>query len=264
VAGLLGRDHGLLRARPFRAPHHSASRAALLGGGDPIRPGEISLAHLGCLFLDELPEYARATLEGLREPLESGRISVCRARSRATFPARALLVGAFNPCPCGYAEDPRGRCRCSVARVQAYRDRLSGPLLDRFDVQLCLRALSMDELSSRTPGESSRVVAERVARARDLQRDRRRCGETSVALNAALDGPELDRVASLDAAGLRLVREAVDRLGLSARGYTKARRVARTIADLAGADAIAAHHVAEALDCRPLDRRGRDASATAA
>jgi magnesium chelatase family protein len=260
VAGMLGADRGLVRERPFRAPHHTVSAVALLGGGDPLRPGEISLAHHGCLFLDELCEFPRQVLEGLRQPLESGQIAVCRARAKATFPAKPVLVAASNPCPCGFKDDPHGRCRCRPEQVRTYCGRLSGPLLERIDLQLILPPVTMDQLRDHALGESSAVVAERVARARALQSERRRRGETTASLNSALEGRELDRIAEPDAAALAILRTAVDQLGLSARGYHRVRRVARTIADLEGSDAVLLHHFTEALMCRRLDRtaRGRE------
>ena len=254
VAGLLGRDHGLLRERPFRAPHHTVSAAGLLGGGDPLRPGEVSLAHHGTLFLDELGEFQRHVLEGLRQPLESGSITVCRARARTTFPARPLLVAAVNPCPCGHSGDPLGRCRCSPERIRAYRGRMSGPLLDRIDLHLVLPPVTLEQLHSTGSGESAAQVRARVLAARALQAERRRQGITSAPLNAELQGKDLDRVAVPDAAATALLRTAVDCLGLSARGYTKVRRVARTIADLEGSDGVRAGHFAGALQCRSLER----------
>jgi magnesium chelatase family protein len=264
VAGLLSRDHGLLRHRPFRAPHHTVSAAALLGGGDPLRPGEVSLAHHGTLFLDELAEFPRHVLEGLRQPLEGGAITVCRARARTTFPARPVLVAAINPCPCGHAGDALGRCRCSPERVRAYRGRISGPLLDRIDLHLVLPPVTLEQLHATAAEESSARVRDRVVVARALQTERHRCGITSAALNASLGSSDLDRVAVPDAVATSLLRTAVDRLGLSARGYAKVRRVARTIADLEGCDAVRAGHFAEALQCRSLDHALGEADALAA
>ncbi|MEZ4443802.1 MAG: YifB family Mg chelatase-like AAA ATPase [Polyangiaceae bacterium] len=252
VAGLLRSDDGLVRHRPFRAPHHTLSAAALLGGGEPVRPGEMSLAHHGVLFLDELLEFRRHVLDGMRQPLESGEVSICRARYRATFPARPLLVSAVNPCPCGYFGDPRRACRCSPDHLRRYRARLSGPLLDRIDLQLQLPAVDLDELSG-TPGEPSAVVRARVGQARLIQHARRDAGETSTPYNAALTRADLDRVAAPDAEGQRLLRCAVEQLGLSARAYVKLLRVARSVADLAGEDAVRSHHLAEAIQARSLD-----------
>jgi len=264
IAGLLGRDRGLVSERPFRAPHHTISAVALLGGGEPLRPGEVSLAHLGCLFLDELLEFPRHVLEGLRQPLENGQITVCRARGRTTFPARPLLVAAVNPCPCGFAGDPHGRCHCGAERIRAYRSKLSGPLLDRIDLHLVLPSVTIAELCGVEAGESSDTVRRRVSVARAVQAERLRRGETRAPINAALEGNDLDRVAMPDEHGARLLRDAVEQLGLSARGYCKVRRVARTIADLEGTDAITALHVAQALAARPLDRAAAPASPRAA
>ncbi|MFT3764929.1 MAG: YifB family Mg chelatase-like AAA ATPase [Minicystis sp.] len=253
VAGLLGPERGLLAMRPFRAPHHTVSAAGLVGGGDPVRPGEASLAHRGCLFLDELCEFKGSVLESLRQPLEDGAVTICRARARATFPARPLLVGAINPCPCGYAGERSGRCTCTPDRVRAYRARLSGPLLDRIDLHVVLPPVDVAHLQSVGRGEPSALVRERVVRARFAQIERaRRMG--CAATNAALSPRDLERVAQPDAAGARVLAAAVERLGLSARAYGKVLRVARTIADLAGSDAVSASHVAEAVHARLLDR----------
>jgi magnesium chelatase family protein len=254
VAGLLPPDSGLVRRRPFRSPHHTVSEAGLVGGGDPPRPGEISLAHLGVLFLDELAEFRRNALESLRQPLEDGTLTICRARSRATFPTRPLLVAAVNPCPCGYAGDASGRCRCGADRIRSYRAKLSGPLLDRIDLHVVLPPVEVGSLRRSGAGERSEVVRARVLAARQAQRNRVRCGEVTATVNALLSTGELDRVASPDETGGRLLVAAVDQLGLSARAYTKVMRVARTIADLDGSEAVRGPHVAEAIQLRVLDR----------
>jgi magnesium chelatase family protein len=254
VAGLLGSSDGLVRERPFRAPHHTLSAAALLGGGEPVRPGEMSLAHHGVLFLDELLEYRRHVLEGMRQPLEDGTVTICRARTRATFPARPLLVAAVNPCPCGYAGGGRRRCSCSPERIRSYRSRLSGPLLDRIDIHIVLPPVTLAQLQSNEPGESSASVRARVAAARTMQRVRHNAGEASTPYNATLNQLDLDRVARPDAKGRQLLERAVNQLGLSARAYIKLRRLARTIADLAGSDAVTAAHFAEAVHARAIDR----------
>lgn len=248
AAGVLPAELGLLQERPFRAPHHSASDAGVLGGGYPPRPGELSLAHHGVLFLDELPEFRRTTLEALRQPLEDGFLVIARARSRATFPARPLLVAASNPCPCGYAGDER--CGCGPERIRQYAARLSGPLLDRIDLHLRLPPVSLEALGSGRPGEPSRDVRQRVAAARARQSGRRERGLVGARTNAALNPAELEAVASPGEDGRRLLLAAAERLGLSARGYGKVLRVARTIADLEGEENVAAHHVAEALQYR--------------
>ena len=254
VAGVLPPESGLVRRRPFRAPHHTVSDAGLVGGGSPPRPGEISLAHQGVLFLDELAEFRRSSLEALRQPLEDGMLTISRAGVRATFPARPLMVAAVNPCPCGYAGDPSGRCRCGAERVRAYRAKLSGPLLDRIDLHVMLPAVDVGSLRTTIPGECSTAVRARVERARALQAERLQRGETTVPTNALLSSRELDEVAIPDEAGARLLVAAVERLGLSARAYSKVLRVARTIADLDGSDAVRVAHIAEAIHARVLDR----------
>jgi magnesium chelatase family protein len=256
IAGLLGAERGILGVRPFRAPHHTVSAAGLVGGGDPVRPGEVSLAHRGCLFLDELCEFKAAVLESLRQPLEDGHVTICRARARATFPARPLLVGAINPCPCGYAGERSGRCTCAPERVRAYRARLSGPLLDRIDMHVVLPPVDVVHLQSAARGEPSAAVRARVIAARGAQAERARqlgCAAT----NAALSPRDMERVAMPDDAGARVLTSAVERLGLSARAYGKVLRVARTIADLDGSSAVRSAHVAEAVHARLLDRDPR-------
>lgn len=232
--------------RPFRAPHHSASPAAVIGGGSQALPGEISLASGGVLFLDELPEFDRRVLESLREPLETGEVHIARANRRATYPAAFQLVAAMNPCPCGYQGHPTRTCRCTPEQVQRYRNRLSGPLLDRIDLCIEVPALSAADLAQSTSGESSSAVRERVVAAMSVAR--RRQGS----LNARLDGKALEAYALLDSAGQTLLHQAVSRLGLSARAYHRLLRVARTIADLAGAEQISAAHIAEAIQFRQL------------
>lgn len=254
VAGLLSPEQGMLVCRPFRAPHHTVSEVGLVGGGDPPRPGEVSLAHHGVLFLDELAEFRRMALETLRQPLEDGEITISRARSRATFPARPMIVAATNPCPCGFAGDPSGRCTCSADRVRHYRGRLSGPLLDRLDLHVALPPVDVAHLRSQQLGESSEAVRARVIAAREIQQARARSGETRALANAQLSPQEVERVALPDEAGLRLIAAAVERLGLSARAYGKLLRTARTIADLDGSTGVRAPHVAEAIQLRVLDR----------
>ena len=242
-----GFDGAAFGVRPFRAPHHSASAVALVGGGSPPRPGEISLAHGGVLFLDELPEFPRSALEALREPLESGRITISRAAHQATFPARFQLVAAMNPCPCGYlgAFAATGKtCRCTSDAVERYQARLSGPLLDRIDLQVEVPAIKPDQLLAQADGETSAQVAERVAQAR--QRQVRRQGMA----NAAITPGQIDALCALDEAGARFAQAAAARLGWSGRGLHRALKIARSIADLAGAERIATAHVAEALQYR--------------
>ncbi|HQR04454.1 MAG: YifB family Mg chelatase-like AAA ATPase [Proteobacteria bacterium] len=230
--------------RPFRAPHHSASAPALVGGGGVPRPGEISLAHEGVLFLDELPEFDRRVLEALREPLETGHICVSRAARRTDFPARFQLVAAMNPCPCGYQGHPGGKCRCTPDQVARYRGRLSGPLLDRIDLAIEVPALADTELQARSGGESSITVRERVIAARTRQMARQ--GKP----NARLESAEIDSHCTPDANGAALLRQAIERLGFSARAYHRILKVARSIADLAGSTPILGAHVAEAIQYR--------------
>lgn len=243
-----GFDPRRWRARPFRSPHHTASTAALVGGGAAPRPGEVSLAHRGVLFLDELPEFGRAALEALREPLETGQVCLARAAHRAEYPARCQLVAAMNPCPCGYLGDPGGRCHCSRDQVRRYRGRISGPLLDRIDLQVEMAPVSADELlSGCSHGEPTAPVRERVALAR--RRQIRRGGR----LNTALDVAGTARFCEPDRVGRRLLAQALDRFGLSARAAHRVLRVARTIADLAGARDCRRDDVAEALALRALE-----------
>ena len=245
-----GFDAANWRRRPFRAPHHTASGVALVGGGSQPRPGEISLAHNGVLFLDELPEFDRRVLEVLREPLETGHIVISRAARQAEFPARFQLITAMNPCPCGYHGDPAGRCACTHEQITRYRGRLSGPLLDRIDLHVEVPRLAGRALSRLAAGEPSALVRERVVAARSRQLSR------AAIPNARLEGELLRRDAALPDAAQQLLDEAAERFGLSARAHDRIRRVARTIADLAGSDSIATVHVAEAVGYRLLDRVG--------
>jgi magnesium chelatase family protein len=236
------------RRRPFRAPHHSASSVALVGGGSDPRPGEISLAHHGVLFLDELPEFERKVLEMLREPLESGRVAISRAARQAEFPARFQLIAAMNPCMCGYLGHFSGKCRCTPDQVARYRGKISGPLIDRIDIHLEVPAVPQEDLLRQTAGEASGEVRARVAAAHQVQIDRQ--GKA----NSGLATREIDKWCAPDAAAEGLLRQAIARLNLSARAYHRVLKLARTIADLARSEAIAAAHVAEAIQYRKLDR----------
>ena len=237
------------RRRPFRSPHHSVSAIALVGGGGRPRPGEISLAHRGVLFLDELPEFDRAVLEVLREPLESGHVAISRAARQAVFPARFQLVAAMNPCPCGHLGDPEARCRCPPERFASYRARISGPLLDRIDLHVEVPRVPAEAIASSTASESSAEVAARVEAAQSRQHARQGC------INARLEASALDRHVAATPAALALLGRATQRLALSARAWHRVLRVARTIADLAGLERVDVAHVAEAVSLRQLDRR---------
>jgi magnesium chelatase family protein len=239
-----GFDAGRWGRRPFRAPHHSASAAALIGGGSMPQPGEISLAHHGVLFLDELPEFDRRVLESLREPLETGTVSIARTRRRAEFPARFQLVAAMNPCPCGYTGHPAKACICTPNQIARYRARLSGPLLDRIDLTIEVPAVPFADISAPATGESSAEVRVRVVRARERQMARQGVP------NARLEAGQVDALCAPDAAGAALIEAAMRRINLSARAYHRVLRVARTLADLAGADRPGATHVAEAIQYR--------------
>ena len=247
VAGTLSGGR-LTRTRPFRSPHHSASMAALTGGGLRVKPGEVSLAHLGVLFLDELPEFGRGSLDSLRQPLETGTVSVARANAHVTFPARVQLVAAMNPCRCGHLGDASLACARAPRCAADYQAKVSGPLLDRIDLHVEVRAVSAADLVLPPPTEGSAEVAARVAAARAVQTERFR--DQAARTNAEADGPVLEAVATADEPGRRLLAQAAEAMRLSARGYTRVLRVARTIADLAGAGEVGRIHVAEALSYR--------------
>ncbi len=246
-------DGRLSDRRPFREPHHSASLPALVGGGLRAKPGEVSLAHLGVLFLDELPEFQRGALESLRQPLESGRAAIARANAHVTYPARFQLVAAMNPCRCGYLDDPAQACSRAPKCALEYQNKISGPLFDRIDLHLDVPAVSPLDMDLPPPAEGSAEVAARVARVRRMQRDRYRAvGAEGIRTNAQADGELLDEVARPDDAGRKLLLEAAEHLGLTARGYHRVLRVARTLADMDGAEGVGRMHVAEAVSFRRI------------
>lgn len=253
VAGKLGDDSGLISQRPFRAPHHTVSTAAMTGGGNYPQPGEISLAHNGILYLDELPEYQRSTLEVLRQPLEDRKITVSRVRFNVEYPASFMLVASMNPCPCGYYNHPTKACVCSPGQVQKYLNRISGPLLDRIDLQIEVTPLPFEKMADARPGESSATIRERVIRARQTQ-EARYADIPGVYCNAQMNSKLLNLYARPDDQGLALLKNAMNRLNLSARAYDRILKVSRTIADLEGSESILPTHLAEAIGYRNLDR----------
>ena len=251
IAGKLGPGSGLTVVRPFCTPHHSASVASLIGGGSNARPGEVSLAHNGVLFLDELPEFNRAALEALRQPLEDGVVSVTRVRNQAQYQSSFMMVASMNPCPCGYYGSKQRACRCSQSEIRRYLDRVSGPLLDRIDIQIEVDAVPVKEISVGGAGESSATVAERVRKAREIQQERYKLD--GIHCNAQLDTRLSKRYCVLSSEATQVLHMAVDRMGMSMRAYGRVLKVARTIADLEGEDNIATAHVAEAIQYRELD-----------
>ncbi|MDI6725822.1 MAG: YifB family Mg chelatase-like AAA ATPase [Smithellaceae bacterium] len=253
VAGLLDRSKPLLMERPFRAPHHTISDAGLVGGGQQPRPGEISLAHQGVLFLDELPEFGKHVLETLRQPLENGQVTITRSAGIATYPARFMLVAAMNPCPCGYYGDPQHTCRCSAQQIRQYQGRISGPLYDRIDIHLEVSSVRFRDLKGSYAGEPSDSIRARVCRARERQKGRFP-GELAP-FNAKMTERQVKDFCKLDSDSQQLIEMAMDKLGLSARAYNRILKLSRTIADLAGEEKISAQHVAEAIQYRNLDRR---------
>ncbi len=253
VVGLLDIDRGLVTDRPFRSPHHTISDAALVGGGRYPRPGEVSLAHHGVLFLDELPEFKKNVLEVLRQPLEDGIVTISRATLSLSFPAKFTMIAAMNPCPCGYYNSPQHDCHCSPQHIQKYLSRVSGPLLDRIDIHIEVPAINYKELSSDRLSESSAKIRERVQTARKVQQERFR-DEVEIFSNTHMQSKEIRRYCRIEEEGQELLKNAITKLGLSARAYDRILKVGRTIADLSGAARISSEHVAEAIQYRTLDR----------
>ena len=253
ISGRLPSGSGLMVARPFCAPHHSASVASLIGGGQDAKPGEVSLAHNGVLFLDELPEFSRNALEALRQPLEDGVVSVSRVKRQAQYQSSFMLIAAMNPCPCGYFGSSRRTCRCTPPEIRRYLDRVSGPLLDRIDIQIEVDSVPISEINSRTPAESSAQVAVRVAAARAIQQERYR--NTRFFCNAQLDSSSIRRYCTPDPEAEKLLHTAVETMHMSMRAYNRILKVARTIADLSAEESISVSHIAEAIQYRELDQK---------
>lgn len=254
VMGILERDRALITQRPFRSPHHTISDIGLIGGGNTPRPGEVSLSHNGLLFLDELPEFKKHVLEVLRQPLEDGRVTISRALTSITYPSRIMLVTAMNPCKCGGSSSNPESCSCTPREIHQYRSRISGPLLDRIDIHIEVPAVRYRDLADRGEGESSAEIVKRVEKAREVQRERFR--GTKVHCNAQMTPRQIRKFCEPDAAGHRLLELVTERLGFSARAYTRILKVARTIADLEGNESIREQHLAEAIQYRSLDRKG--------
>jgi magnesium chelatase family protein len=253
VAGILPAGNSLLGTRPFRSPHHTISDAGIIGGGHVPKPGEVSLAHNGVLFLDELPEFHKNVLEVLRQPIEDGQVTIGRAKITLTYPARFMLAAAMNPCPCGYFTDPYHECRCTPTAIQRYHSKISGPLLDRIDIHIEVPALKYDELKSTMPGESSEDIRKRANQARGIQLARYE-GKKKIYCNAHLGSKDIRKHCLIDDESQSLLKTAIERFGLSARAYDKVLKVARTIADLEGIENIKTQHVAEAIQYRSLDK----------
>ena len=252
VAGKIGAQEGLLTKRPFRSPHHTVSNVALVGGGTHPQPGEISLAHNGILFLDELPEYSRSVLEVMRQPLEDREVTVVRSKYSVCYPANFMLIASMNPCPCGYLTHPEKECVCKIGDIKRYMNKISGPLLDRIDIHIEVMPIGFSQLTSVAPAESSAVIRERVMAARKIQTDR--FGGTSIHANAMMNSRMVEKYCTIDDDSRRLLKPAIENMGLSARAYHRILKVARTIADLEGCARIARAHIAEAVQYRSFDR----------
>jgi magnesium chelatase family protein len=252
VMGLIAAESSLIVTRPFRNPHHTVSDAGLIGGGQIPKPGEVSLSHNGVLFLDELPEFRKNVLEVMRQPLEEERVTISRAATSLTYPARFMLVAAMNPCPCGYYSDPNHECTCTIPQIQRYRSKISGPLMDRIDIHIEVPAVKYRDLASRDSGESSREIKRRIDAARKLQVDRFK--GMKIYCNAQMTNRQIKKFCQIDDPSQRLLETAIDRFGLSARAYTRILKVARTIADLEAVEDIQPTHLSEAIQYRTLDR----------
>jgi len=253
IMGLMPRGYGLITERPFRSPHHTISDAGLIGGGQNPKPGEVSTAHNGVLFLDELPEFRKNVLEVLRQPMEDGFVTISRANSSVTYPASFMLVAAMNPCPCGFMGDPKRECTCSFLQIQRYRSKISGPLMDRIDIHLEVPSVPYKDLSGVTTGASSADILKRVIKAREVQN--RRFRRSKVHTNAGMNSRQIKKHCDTDPECNSLLERAMNRFGLSARAHSRILKIARTIADLEGTQDIEAPHVAEAIQYRTLDRR---------
>ena len=261
VAGKLGSNVSLISQRPFRSPHHTVSQIAMTGGTTKAMPGEVSLAHNGILYLDELPEFSKQTLEVLRQPLEDRKITIARANYTVEYPCSFMFVASMNPCPCGYYGDPTHHCVCTPGQIQRYTSRISGPLMDRFDIHIEVPVVPFNQLSSMQPGEPSSTIRERVIRARQIQTERFSSlaigeggGRGRIHCNAQMTERMIHQYAEPDEAGLTMLRMAMEKLSLSARAYSRILKLARTIADLAGSEKVEAVHIAEAIGYRNLDR----------
>ena len=253
VLGQMPKDHSLIKIRPFRAPHHTISYAGLIGGGQYPRPGEVSLAHNGVLFLDELPEFRKNVIEVLRQPMEDNQVTISRANSTASYPAKFMLLAAMNPCPCGFLGDSKRRCTCSGNQIQRYRAKISGPLMDRIDIHIEVPAVQFKDLTSNENGKSSSEIIERVIRTRDIQHERFK--RMKIYTNASMNSRQIRQFCSIDQQAQDLLENAMNKFGLSARAHARILRIARTIADLEECQEIKTHNVAEAIQYRTLDRK---------
>ena len=255
ITGYLGAGKALIANRPFRSPHHTISDAGLIGGGTIPKPGEVSLAHNGVLFLDELPEFKKNALEVLRQPLEDGEVTISRALTSITYPSRFMLVAAMNPCPCGYFTDPKNECTCSPLQIQRYMSKISGPLLDRIDIHIEVPALSYKDLAQKTSTETSSTIRQRVEAARNIQQ--KRFSRSKIHCNAQMSTRQIRSHCRIDSSSHRLLEMAIDKLGLSARAFTKILKVARTIADLEHSESIRSEHISETVQYRSFDRKSK-------